>query len=274
MTAPRTRPAVQVNSPTSFLDSIIIEHGPIALLGQLFLKAMTELGKNNLRLARISPEELARVNSANRDSWRPLLPTFDPQFSRLDDGNAICIAVEDTNGRIVGTHAVRLFDWTQTSFGDELTSYRLLYADPASMKLENEACSVTAPSASRLAGRVAFSGAAWYHPDYRKFGLSKIVPRVGKALALSTWGIERIVGIMAEEIHRQGFAPRFGYHGVDWDLVLTGSRVGTLRFALIWIERPNLEDYLSQYVGARTEVDARVFTGDAHHMPAAVVTQR
>jgi hypothetical protein len=55
------------------------------------------------------------------------------------------------------------------------------------MKRPGERCLVTAPATRRIRGRVVFSGAAWYRPDYRGRGLSAILPRVGKAYALARW---------------------------------------------------------------------------------------
>ena len=69
-----------------------------------------------------------------------MLPTFDIEFSELDRSNFRAIGIRNSAGRIVGAHALRFFDWTGTSYGEEMTSYRLLYADPAKMKLDGERC--------------------------------------------------------------------------------------------------------------------------------------
>jgi hypothetical protein len=257
---------------SEFIKQLSIEHGPVQLLGRFFLRAVTALAKLELTPVWLTPEELQSANRANRDSWIPMLPTFDIEFSRLDATNFRAIGIRDASGRIVGSHALRYFDWTGTTYGEELASYRLLYASPATSRLKDERCVLTAGEGARITGKVAFSGAAWFHPSVRKLGLSYIVPRIGKAVALSTWPIERIVALMTESVFKAGFAPRFGYHGIDWGVVLDNSRLGTINAALIWIDRVNLEHFLEIFT-ARSEVDGRVLASDADEAMARAAEQ-
>ena len=252
---------------SEFLKQLSIEHGPVQLLGRFFLRAVTALARLDLELVWLTAEELQRANRGNGDSWIPMLPTFDMEYSTLDASNFRAVGVRNAKGEIVGAHALRYFDWTGTTYGEELASYRLLYASPADSMLKDERCILTASEGARITGKVAFSGAAWFHPSVRKLGLSYIVPRIGKAVALATWPIERIVALMTESIYKAGFAPRFGYHGIDWGAVLHNSRLGTISVALIWIDRVNLEHFLETYA-AGSEVDGGVLTGDADE-PAA-----
>src|SRR5690606_39704227 len=100
------------------------------------------------------------------------------------------------------------------------------------MRRPGEALEITAPRARKITGPTIFSGAAWYHPDFRGRSLSSILPRIGKAYALTRWPAATIVSFMAEEIHARGFASRFGYDNVDWAIGMKNTRVGTLRAAL------------------------------------------
>lgn len=272
MDTARPRISTSFPSDSEFLRQLSIDHGPTEILGRFFLRAATALAKLDLTLVWLTAEELQRANRANPDSWMPMLPTFDVEFSKLDHSNFRAIGIRNSAGKIVGAHALRFFDWTGTSYGEEMTSYRLLYADPDKMKLGGERCDMTAIEAARITGQVAFSGAAWFHPSVRKLGLSYILPRIGKAVALSTWPIERIVALMTESVYKAGFAPRFGYHGIDWGAVLHNSRLGTIRVALIWIDRVNLEHFLMTYA-AGSEVDGGILAGDADEAASRAAEQ-
>ena len=113
----------------AFLEQLAIGHGPIRLLGQFFLRAVSELNRLGFEIIHISAEDLLAANLANADNWLPLVQIFDPRWSDVGDANQLAIAVRK-DGRIVGAHAVRFFDWTNTNFHDEIASYRLLYRDP------------------------------------------------------------------------------------------------------------------------------------------------
>jgi hypothetical protein len=239
-----------------FIGSIVVEHGPIQLLGRFFLQAVTELAAKGLEIEEISPEELLQANLANSDNWLPLVQVFDPRWSDVTKDNMLAIAIR-RGGRLVAAHAVRRFDWTSTTFHDEIESYRFLYRDPAKQMQPGEKVTITARAARTVSGIVGFSGAAWVHPDERGRGLSHIIPRIAKALALSRWDVERIVAVMNEGVFSKGFAPRFGYDGIDWGIAYENSRCGMKYLAILWMERAALESHIADFI-LDTESDAGI----------------
>lgn len=246
---PKIQETVKFNPDPShkFVNSIVIDHGPIALLGQFFLQAVTDLASMGLSIEEVSPWELLQANLSNSDNWLPLVQVFDPRWSDVDSTNMLSVAVK-RGDRVVGAHAVRLFDWRATTFHEELTSYRFLYRDPERQMQAKESVTISAKAAREITGLVGFSGAAWIHPDERGRGLSHIVPRIAKALALARWGVGRIVAIMNEGVYGKGFAPRFGYDGIDWGIRYENSRCGMKYLAILWMERAALEAHIADYV--------------------------
>lgn len=252
---------------TGFLDQIEIQHGPVAVLGRFFLAADAAARARGVSLSFISLAELVRTNEANADSWRPLLSLFDDRCLETTPDNAFCVAGRDASGRIVATHAARLYDFSGTTFHDEAESLRLFYRDPDLMRRPGEALEVTAPSAKRITGPTVFSGAAWYHPDFRGRSLSRIMPCIGKAYALTRWPAASIVSFMAEEIHARGFASRFGYDNVDWAIGMRNTRVGTLRAALVSVSRERALDYVADFLSdSRPQVDAGILDRGAQQV--------
>jgi hypothetical protein len=264
-----TLQSVAASSPASasFLDQIEIRYGPVAMLGRFFLAADAAARARGITLSFASLPELVQTNEANSDSWRPLLALFDDRCLESTPDNTFCIVGRDATGRIVATHAARLYDFAGTTFYDEAVSLRLFYKDPERMRRPGEALEITAPSARKITGLTIFSGAAWYHPDFRGRSLSTIMPRIGKAYALARWPASTIVSFMAEDIHARGFAPRFGYDTVDWEVGMKNTRVGTLRAALVSVSRERALEYIANFLSdSRAEVDTGVLDRGAQQV--------
>ena len=241
-----------------FLSRLEVTHGPVNLLGRFFLKAYSDALSRGIALSFASSADLIETNKSNPDSWLPLVPVFDDRFFDATPDNVFCIVGRDATGRIVATHACRLYDWSGTNFEAEAGSLRMFYCDPNHMRLPGETCEVTAPSAKTITGLTIFSGAAWCHPDFRGKGVSSILPLIGKAYALTLWPAPRIVGLMAEKMHARGFASHFGYTSVDWNIFWTNSPMGTLRLALLTVMREQTFDRVREYLAGGAEVEFSV----------------
>jgi hypothetical protein len=241
----------------SFLNDIEVTFGPAGLIGRVFLAADAAARERGVFLSFAPMQELVALNQANRDSWRPLLPIFDPECGRFDASCAFCILGRTARGEVVLTQAARFFDWQGTSFHEEATSLRLFYHDPARWRREGEAAEVSAPSARLIRGKVAFTGAHWCRTDYRGKGLPAITPRIARALAFTRWDVAYTCTIMAQDVYSRGVAQRAGYPYVEWGVHLKNNPVGTLMTALLWSDRASiladLDDFLRRSVRARSE---------------------
>jgi hypothetical protein len=242
-----------------FLKDITVEHGPIDLLGRFFLKADQAARQRGISLSFDTFEHLLKTNERNRASWRPLIPVFNPKNGGLNFENSFCILGRNHEGEVVAAHAGRLYNWPKTTYYEEATALRLFYADPDKMKCPGEECAITAQATRDISGNVVFSGAAWYRPDYRGCNLSAILPKLGKAYALTRWNPDSIVSMMVEDVYQRGFAPRFGYNNVDWEILMRNSALGNVRLAFVWMNAQKLIEDLSRFsVQLPAEIDSRV----------------
>jgi hypothetical protein len=249
---------MQVQS-VGFLKALTVEHGPVDLLGRFFLKADQAARQRGVHLSFDTFENLLEANERNRENWRPLVSVFNPNNGGLTAENSFCILGRNHKGEVVAAHAGRLYNWPNTTYFEEATALRLFYADPDSMKCPGEECQITAQSTRDISGSVVFSGAAWYRPDYRGRNLSAILPKIGKAYALTRWNPDFIVGMMVEDVYQRGFGPRFGYNNVDWEILLRNSSLGNLRMAFVWMDMQHLIGDLSRFsTQFPAEVDSRV----------------
>jgi hypothetical protein len=247
--------AVEPNA-APLLSQLTISYGPMDLLGRFFLRADTAARARGVTLSFASMAELIRANEQNRDSWLPLFPTYDIRHNTIAPDEAFCILGRDAHGKVVAAHAGRLFNLTFSNFHDLAQSLRLMYESPDRSKRPGESCEVTARAARSIKGRVVFSGAAWYHPDYRGRQLSTIVPILSRAYAFAHWNIDYLVAMMSEGVVSGGMTLRTGYTNIDWDIRVTNSPLGDVRFAFMWMEPPQLLEDVAKFV-ARSESEMR-----------------
>jgi hypothetical protein len=238
----------------SLFSQITVDHGPAGVLGRLFLKAEKVARDRGLHLSFATMQDLVEVNRKNRVSWVPLFSGFDPALNRFSDHDTLCIFGRNEHGEVVATQAARLYDWPNTNYREEVLSLRLLYSDPDKSRLPGERCEVTAVAARGLTGRIVYSGAAWYRPDYRGRGLVEILPRMARALAYTRWNPDCTVTMMADALVRKGVSQRTGHRNIEWDVRLINTRTGTLRVALLWTKTgemlEDLEAFLSGFDSA------------------------
>ncbi|HRD75662.1 MAG TPA: hypothetical protein PK264_06970 [Hyphomicrobiaceae bacterium] len=230
------------------LRGIDIDHGPREQIGQLLLTATDAAAARGLKLYLTTLADILAINEANQDSWGPLAPMYNPRLWGPDDGEAMGIVGLNADGVAVATQAVRLFELTETSFADEAKTMRLFYRDPEAQSRPGESCTVTAPSAGSIKGRVAMSGGVWYRPDYRGKQLANILPRIGRACSLAQWDIDYSVAINSEAVFKGGMAGRAGFPHSEWELLLHFAPIGDIRFAINWITKPELIDDFSTFV--------------------------
>jgi hypothetical protein len=244
------------------ISDITVEHGPPDLLGRFFLKADTAARSRGVTLSFAPMQVLIDVNQSNPETWRPILPLFDPAYGGIDDENSFCILGHNAKGEIVATQAARLYRWQDTSFHEEASALRLFYAEPDRHRSEGERVEVTAPIAKRLSGSVIFAGGIWYRPDYRNVGLPYILPWLSRAYAYTRWHHDFSMSIMAEEIYARGMARRSGYTKADWEVWLRHTPVhptGNIRCALVWMDEDDLLNGVEEFLGGfDAKVDARI----------------
>ncbi|HZT48810.1 MAG TPA: hypothetical protein VFA64_12605 [Hyphomicrobiaceae bacterium] len=234
--------------PIPLLDQLTTTYGPPDLLGRFFLHADTEARARGVSLSFAGLDELIAVNEENRDSWLPLFPTYDIRYNAIAPNEAFCILGRDARGRVVAAHAGRLFNLRYMTFHELAESLRLMYEDPERSKRPGETCVVTAKAAKAISGRVVFSGAAWYHPDYRGKQLSTIVPILSRAYAYTRWNCDYLVAMMSEGVVRGGMTQRTGYTNIDWDICVTNSPLGDVRFAFMWMQPEQLLQDVARFV--------------------------
>jgi hypothetical protein len=250
---------------TDFLDAARVIHGPAYVIGRVFLKAEQALRERGITLSCASFEELADVNRSNQQTWRPLVPIFDPNYADLNANNSYCLLGRDSRGDVVASQCGRLYEWHDTNFFEEARTMRLFYSDPGRQAPPAEGVLITAEKSKQISGQAVFSGAGWYRPDYRKKNLVTILSRVSRALAYTRWKTDVTVTLMAEGVFKGGYGDRAGYTNFDWALELKNFAIGSPRMAVLWMQRDQMLQDLSWFLDSfGANVGGRVHHGGAH----------
>jgi hypothetical protein len=266
----KTKPALSSLTGTSLLDQIDLKHGPIALLGRFFLLAeqaardrgvYLRLHTDMAALAEAYPE----VMPGRRF---PVLPIFDPAHSDLSPENAFWISGHDDSGRIVATQAARLFDMTGSTVEREFVSMRPFFTNPEKHLATGTGCLVDCPAANDITGRVIYSGCAIYHPKVRGQGISRILPRISRALAYSTWNSDYTISLAEPVLIEKKVHVSYGYTRHSPSISLRGTNRGDVDFELIWMPTSEMLEDLTNYTSETVGNEVRnTETTDTNWLP-------
>lgn len=224
----------QPERPHGLID-IRIDYGPHELLGRFFLLADNALRNLGIELTFGTFDELVETNKINRDSWLPIVPTFDPANGLCDPQWSYVLIGRAPSGRVVTAQGARVFDWRSTNFKQEAESLRLFFSDPLQTGCTREACSVTAHNAASLSGTIAFLGGAWWHPNVRGKLLGSLLSRVSRAYAYTRWHPDLTMAVMSKTLINKGFAVRNGYQHTELGFALSNFELGDYDGGVVWI---------------------------------------
>jgi GNAT superfamily N-acetyltransferase len=198
----------------SFLAELTIDFGPAQLLGQFFLRADSAVRGRGITLVFGAIEELIKVNEANAGSWGMFAQTLDVRHGNIGSEESYCLLGLNEQGDIVAAQAGRMYDLCHRSLKDIADDASLYYgAGPRPMAALS--CTMTAPSAVDITGRVVYSGALWVHPDYRGKQLAAFLPRVSRAYALARWGTDYTIAFMSPQIAASPLRASYGYKNIE-----------------------------------------------------------
>jgi hypothetical protein len=200
-------------------DAITITHGPRRLLARFILEADKAAREMGLFLrVRNDFDELLFLNRAEaaRGNWYPLVDMFNPERVQLNAQNAFWISGENEAGEIVVTFGGRIFDWTGTSLAEQAVP--LFYGED-----RGQPCKITAEAAHQITGVVLCGLAAWVRPDCRGRQITRLIPRVGKAYACSSWPIDWTFAYLTRKHAEIGMPTRYGHRHVSFSVSYPGT---------------------------------------------------
>jgi hypothetical protein len=176
------------------------------------------------------------------------MPVFDPDRNDIQPHRAFMFELHDESGEIVATQVSRLLDLTGTDLKAELEGLRLFYRDPASQARPNERIEITAPKAAEITGRVALTGGLWYRPDWRGKGVSRLMPRMTRMLAYTSWDIDYAVSFVEQGPVDHGILTQYGLPDCEPGVKIRNSYKPATDLLLTWRHKPDLTTDVAVYL--------------------------
>jgi hypothetical protein len=235
--------------PIRFTEELRVQFGPTHELGAFFLQGDRALSEMGVRLY-VSHDlrRLFEVNRRHLDSWAPLMPAFDPTRCDLESDGSFMFELRDQAGDIVATQVSRRIDLTGTTLKSELEQLRLFYRDPASQAAPAERIEVTSAKAAALTGRIALTGGLWYRPDWRGRGLSRVLPRMTRAFAYTSWGIDCAISFVEQSAIDHGIITQYGLPDTEPWIRIRDSYRSAVDLLLTWRHGEDIADDVLGYI--------------------------
>jgi hypothetical protein len=211
-------------------DALTIKHGPAPLLSRFVLEGDRAVRSVGIRLRlRYDFDELLYFNKERiaRGDWYRLANMFNPEYSDLSPENSYWISGENEHGDIVVTQAGRIYYWPDSTLQEE--ARLMFYAG----RDEGHRCTVTATDAKSITGVVFYGGSVWVRPDFRGRQLSTILPRLGRAYAISRWPVDWGISLVSSILVEKKVAAGYGYKHVSYSISYPNSPWGDIDFALV-----------------------------------------
>lgn len=144
----------------------------------------------------------------------PMNPSFDPKQSDLDSGS---FWIGTWSGKeLIASRADR---WWPDADYDTLLRYGHLFSRTGYG--DGLAAGFYYPLPSGLEGRICHAGSLYVRPDWRGAHLSKLLPRLGRALADITVGFDVYTAVVFDTLYRHGL-PQANYGYPHWQLCFDG----------------------------------------------------
>ena len=236
-----------------FISDPEIIYGPRELFARFFLLADKKLRERGVTVTIGTFDELLEVNSANRDTWLPLTPSFNVSYNTLSEDRSVCFIGRDKEGKPVATHAGRLFDWRESSFGEEAETLRLFYDVPNRHALPGESCQVSAERARAISGLISYTGGVWYQSDFRGRGLLYYMTRLMRAYTYGLWGVDYNVAMVGKSNVAKGLPQKMGHTDVEDGVHSRNSTHGDVDYHVTWSNPRQIFEQLTETIDAESD---------------------
>ncbi|MCK1378661.1 hypothetical protein IVB33_11645, partial [Bradyrhizobium sp. 24] len=141
----------------------------------------------------------------------PTYPNFRPDRSPIRSGEGYWIVGVDKHNEVVLLEAARLYDLSDGNFAEHLQSLKAFYADPSLHAHPQDRCICVAPSAKKMAGKVAYHGDLWVRRDFRGQGIPKITSGIARGVSFAMWAPDFICALVPRWRVAKGVVVQNGY---------------------------------------------------------------
>jgi hypothetical protein len=162
-----------------------------ALLQESIDRIVEEIDRRGFNLA--VDDDMRGLQTYLSNSGAYPNPSFDPSVHDLTS-NAFWLRVEDKNGRVIGSHAERIYH-CEDFIEEIIESDRIWFGAGVSAPKETWRTNLTRPAA-RIAGSVGYAGGMFVQPDHRGSGLALFLPYLSRSLCLRNYKTDWHTGLI------------------------------------------------------------------------------
>lgn len=244
------------------LDGLRLDYGPIEDIAAFLLKADKTLSDMGITMYRTSIWELARICTMHPQSWGWFAPMLDARIAPIDPATSYCIVGRDQNGDVAVVQGGKLLDTGDRTVQEMADDQSLYYGSPRNPAPNELTCALSAPMASKLKGRLHYSGGLWVNPAHRGRGFPAISERISRALALGWWGTTHTFSFVSESLINSPLNSLTGFTNIQPSYRIFKDGAEAYRGALIWMDAAAVAADLSEFrLGGFAKIDAGVIYG-------------
>jgi hypothetical protein len=258
----------------SFLEQIKTQVEPTSDFARYFREVNQRLLDLDLTARLVAPEELAWINDVNRDTWPPLISVVDHRAFPPAANEMQCLACYDRDGIAVATSAVRRFDLTHSNVAAELTSLRLLFGPRADAMSSTVEFILTAPSAAQIKGQILYHGGVWVHPRLRKSGITRIVPKLNRYIALAREPFDYEIALASAAVLKPHVAASYATEGSEPYYAYKSDGITRWEGVFNWLSRDWIVATLQTDLAALHLTSSREHISRDKQQPAAIAFDR
>ncbi|MEZ5773504.1 MAG: hypothetical protein R3D33_01980 [Hyphomicrobiaceae bacterium] len=257
----------------SFLADLTIDYGPSPFVGEFLLRADATVRSIGISLELAPLSEIAVHNARvpARD-WGPFSPILDTRVVKVPEGMGYCLLGRTRTKRVVVAQAGRIFDTANRSLQDMADDLSLYYgSEPFPGGEQPRFTLEDCPAARAIRGRFLYSGALWVHPEYRKLGLSALLPRISRVYALGTRNTQYTVTFVSDSIKQSKLMAQYGYPGSEGVYKIFYGGRHTYTGSLSYLTTSQMLDETRAFEsGALAQIDRRIADRSRENQAAPV----
>ena len=254
------------NTSASFLDALVIDYGPLQLLGRFFAAMDLACAARGVSLSLEKIETASQIQAMNTDSWHSFPPMLDTRIAAIDDTSGYCFVGRNPSGAAVAVMAGRIYDGKNLTLGDIVADQSFIYGT-APVVAGGPRFDISADSSEHVTTPFSYIGALWVHPTFRGAQLARLLPMLTRAYALAKWNTKFDVGLVNDAMALSGMASVYGYshsekgfrsYGLPGNEIVTGE--------VLWMGSSEIIEQLREFLSARlSQVDSGRVDRTADH---------
>jgi hypothetical protein len=128
---------------------------------------------------------------------------------------------------------------------------------------------ISAPTAATLNGASTYTGAYWVRPDMRSKGLSAVLPKLMRYMALTTWNSPVEFSLGRNQFLRPDVAETYGFEHIEPSFEFFIDDKLIWDGVLLWSTRDELISQLENILAMREKSQLSVNLGRGHDKRSA-----